>query len=71
LRPCAIVTFGPLRHAGDFVKAGITLPFLGSFRNLETLYLVRPYRAFDAINSFMPVFTSNHNALQGTIPEAA
>jgi hypothetical protein len=29
-----------------------------------TLNLVRPYQGFDAINSFMPVFTSNYNALQ-------
>jgi hypothetical protein len=51
-------------HAGDFVKAGITPPFLGSFSNLETLNLVRPYQGFDAINSFAPVFTSNYNSLQ-------
>jgi hypothetical protein len=49
---------------GAFVNAGITPPFLGSFTNLEMLNLVRPYKGFDAINTFMPVFTSNYNALQ-------
>jgi hypothetical protein len=51
-------------HAGDFLNAGITAPFTGSFGNLEMLNLVRPYKGFDAINSFMPVFTSNYNSLQ-------
>jgi len=61
-------------HAGDFLNAGITtecnppnvLPicFSGSFSNLEKLNLVRPYKGFDAINTFMPIFTSNYNSLQ-------
>jgi hypothetical protein len=51
-------------HIGAFVNAGITPPFVGSFANLEMLNLVRPYHGFDAINLFMPVFTSNYNALQ-------
>lgn len=51
-------------HAGDFLKAGISVPFVGSFANLEKLNLVRPYKGFDAINLFMPVFTSNYNSLQ-------
>jgi hypothetical protein len=51
-------------HVGDFLNAGIAAPFVGSFTNLEMLNLVRPYKGFDAINSFMPVFTSNYNSLQ-------
>jgi hypothetical protein len=51
-------------HPGDFLNAGISAPFVGSFANLEMLNLVRPYKGFDAINTFMPVFTSNYNALQ-------
>jgi hypothetical protein len=51
-------------HVGDFLNAGISAPFVGSFANLEMLNLVRPYKGFDAINTFMPVFTSNYNALQ-------
>lgn len=51
-------------HAGDFLNAGISAPFVGSFSNLEMLNLVRPYKGFDAINSFMPLFTSNYNSLQ-------
>jgi hypothetical protein len=49
---------------GAFVNAGIAPPFTGSFTNLEMLNLVRPYQGFDAINSFMPIFTSNYNSLQ-------
>jgi hypothetical protein len=49
---------------GAFVNAGITPPFVGTFSNLETLNLVRPYQGYDAINLFMPVFTSNYNSLQ-------
>ncbi len=51
-------------HIGDFLNAGISAPFVGSFSNLEMLNLVRPYKGFDAINTFMPVFTSNYNSLQ-------
>jgi hypothetical protein len=51
-------------HAGDFLNAGISAPFVGSFSNLEMLNLVRPYKGFDAINLFTPVFTSNYNSLQ-------
>lgn len=51
-------------QVGDFLNAGIAAPFVGSFNNLEKLNLVRPYKGFDAINSFMPVFTSNYNSLQ-------
>lgn len=49
---------------GAFTNAGITAPFVGSFSNLEMLNLVRPYKGYDAINTFMPVFTSNYNSLQ-------
>ena len=49
---------------GAFQNAGISPPFVGTFANLEMLNLVRPYKGFDAINSFMPVFTSNYNSLQ-------
>lgn len=49
---------------GAFVNAGIAPPFVGSFSNLEMLNLVRPYKGFDAINTFQPVFTSNYNSLQ-------
>ncbi|MGD0507563.1 MAG: carboxypeptidase-like regulatory domain-containing protein [Terriglobales bacterium] len=51
-------------HVGDFLKAGISAPFVGTFTNLEMLNTVRPYEGFDAINTFMPVFTSNYNSLQ-------
>jgi hypothetical protein len=51
-------------HPGDFLKAGITAPFVGSFTNLEMLNLVRPFKGWDAINLFQPVFTSNYNGLQ-------
>jgi hypothetical protein len=51
-------------HAGDFLNAGISAPFLGTFSNLEMLNLVRPYTGWDAVNLFMPVFTSNYNSLQ-------
>jgi hypothetical protein len=51
-------------QVGAFVNAGITPPFVGSFNNLEMLNLVRPYQGFDAINLFMPVFTSNYHSLQ-------
>jgi hypothetical protein len=51
-------------HAGDFLNAGISAPFYGTFSNLEMLNLVRPYKGYDAINTFMPVFTSNYNSLQ-------
>ena len=54
-------------HAGDFLNAGIHAPFKGSFGNLEKLNLVRPYKGFDAINLFTPVFTSNYNALQAQV----
>jgi hypothetical protein len=54
-------------HVGDFLNAGISAPFVGTFSNLEMLNLVRPYKGFDAINSFMPVFTSNYNALQAQV----
>lgn len=54
-------------HIGDFQNAGISAPFVGSFSNLEMLNLVRPYMGFDAINLFMPVFTSNYNALQAQV----
>ena len=54
-------------HAGDFLNAGISAPFTGSFSNLEMLNLVRPYKGFDAINLFAPVFTSNYNALQAQV----
>lgn len=51
-------------HIGDFQNAGISAPFLGSFSNLEMLNLVRPFKGWDAINTFTPVFTSNYNSLQ-------
>jgi len=51
-------------QSGQYVNAGITTPFVGSFANLEKLNLVRPYGGFDAINLFSPVFTSNYNSLQ-------
>ena len=51
-------------HVGDFLNAGISAPFVGSFGNLEKLNLVRPYKGFDAINTFSTVFTSNYNSLQ-------
>lgn len=51
-------------HIGDFLNAGISAPFVGNFTNLELLNLVRPYKGYDAINLFMPVFTSNYNSLQ-------
>jgi hypothetical protein len=49
---------------GQYVNAGISTPFVGSFSNLEMLNLVRPYKGWDAINLFSPAFTSNYNALQ-------
>ena len=49
---------------GQYVNAGISTPFVGSFANLEKLNLVRPYKGFDAINLFSPAFTSNYNSLQ-------
>ena len=51
-------------HIGDYVNAGISTPFTGSFSNLEKLNLVRPYVGWDAINLFEPAFTSNYNSLQ-------
>jgi hypothetical protein len=49
---------------GQYVNAGISTPFVGSFSNLEKLNLVRPFKGFDAINLFTPAFTSNYNSLQ-------
>lgn len=49
---------------GQYVNAGISTPFVGSFANLEKLNLIRPYKGFDAINLFTPAFTSNYNSLQ-------
>jgi hypothetical protein len=49
---------------GQYVNAGISTPFVGSFANLEKLNLVRPYKGWDAINLFSPAFTSNYNSLQ-------
>jgi hypothetical protein len=54
-------------HIGDFLNAGIHAPFTGSFENLAMLNLVRPFKGFDAINLFTPVFTSNYNALQAQV----
>ena len=54
-------------HIGDFLNAGISAPFVGTFSNLEMLNLVRPYKGFDAINSFITVFPSNYNALQAQV----
>jgi hypothetical protein len=51
-------------HIGDFLNAGIPAPFEGNFSNLEQLNLVRPYKGYDAINTFETVFTSNYNSLQ-------
>jgi len=51
-------------HIGDFLKAGIQAPFSGSFSNLEMLNLVRPYKGYDAINTFQTIYTSNYNSLQ-------
>lgn len=49
---------------GAYVNAGISSPFRGTFTNLEKLNLVRPYRGYDAINLFVPAFTSNYHSLQ-------
>jgi len=49
-------------HIGDFLKAGIPAPF--SNANVQKLNQVRPFRGYDAINLFMPVFTSNYSGLQ-------
>jgi Carboxypeptidase regulatory-like domain len=51
-------------HVADFLKAGISPPFEGSFSNLEMLNLVRPYKGYDAINTFETIYTSNYNSLQ-------
>ncbi|HET7184978.1 MAG TPA: TonB-dependent receptor [Terriglobales bacterium] len=49
---------------GTFVNAGIAVPFVGNNTNLQKLNLVRPYKGYEAINLFTPVFTSNYNSLQ-------
>jgi hypothetical protein len=49
-------------HIGDFLSAGIPAPF--SNNNVQKLNQVRPFKGFDAINLFMPVFTSNYHGLQ-------
>ncbi|PYY17777.1 MAG: adenylyl cyclase [Acidobacteria bacterium] len=49
-------------HIGDFLSAGIPAPF--SNGNVQKLNQVRPFKGYDAINLFMPVFTSNYNGLQ-------
>ena len=54
-------------HIGDFVRAGISPPFVGSFANLQQLNLVRPYVGYSAINLFTPAFTSNYNGLQAQL----
>ncbi len=60
-------------HAGDFLSACLgganadscTEPF--DPNNYQKLNLIRPYRGFDAINLFEPVFTSNYNGLQAQL----
>lgn len=49
---------------GAFVNAGLSSPFHYNSANLQILNLVRPYQGFQAINEFMPEFTSNYNSLQ-------
>jgi hypothetical protein len=48
---------------GAFLTIGLTSP-VGSGTPTRRLNAVRPYKGFDAINLFSPVFTSNYNALQ-------
>lgn len=49
-------------HIGDFLSAGIPAPFSNS--NVQKLNQVRPFKGYDAINLFMPEFTSNYHSLQ-------
>jgi hypothetical protein len=55
-------------HPGDFRNIPGYCPATGpcTFNGFDyqLLNLVRPYRGFDAINLFSPVFTSNYNGLQ-------
>jgi hypothetical protein len=50
-------------HPGDFLSIpGISSPV--SAADTQKLNQVRPYKGYDAINTFDPVFTSNYNGLQ-------
>lgn len=56
-------------HAGDFKNIlgyceGDLATCTFSAGDYQLLNLVRPYKGFDAINLFEPVFTSNYNGLQ-------
>lgn len=55
-------------HPGDFRNIPGYCPATGTCTfngfNYQQLNLVRPYRGYDAINLFSPVFTSNYNGLQ-------
>jgi hypothetical protein len=51
-------------HPGDFQSIVPVIPSPVSLGNTQKLNQVRPYKGYDAINTFDPVFSSNYNGLQ-------
>ncbi len=58
-------------HPGDFLqitdycaRVGHPAPCQFDPNDVQMLNVVRPFKGFDAINLFQPVFTSNYNGLQ-------
>lgn len=49
---------------GDFLTITPAISSPVSLANTQRLNLVRPYKGYDAINTFDPVFTSNYHGLQ-------
>lgn len=56
---------------GQYVTAlapyGVTIPV--SYTTTPQLNYIRPYRGYDAINSYEPVFSGNYNSLQASLQQ--